>query len=469
MLGAMAQQRSPPHVQSFGEASSWTAAAAAAAASSSFPTLSPPPPASLHGFNTRTCPSPTLLVDELKEDRTANRNRPLTCPLPPPLVTRYDYSQAQKERASYLTPAERAQRAQRAALDGPFNIRNVDLTSPAKSEGRKPSLILAIEHGTGIEMIEWLLEMQHEAEGPSTDIDNNSVLALAAIHNRCDVIEHYSGHRDVDVASLIESKSASEGRTALHWAAMKGHDAVISMLLSLGANVDAFDNNLSTPLHFASAWGHLTSVQLLKEVGARSDLANKQGFRALDWAFDGNIKIVLQNFGDPSGRSHGHSLSYAASFAGSDGSSTRSPLTTTQHLTDHKTIGGITAELGHARSTVMSRDQIAMQQYRRAAPRMTVLDPAGSTTPAPTGPASSAHGHGGPSPSFGRHRTESDLASPTHRPLVLRSTISSSNAPSTSAGSETRRSSTLSPETLRAAVLARSPPTSPSGGPTLLR
>ncbi|KAE8257149.1 hypothetical protein A4X13_0g2549 [Tilletia indica] len=363
----------------------------------------------------------------------AQRNKLPDCPLLPPMIR---YTRQDPTVRPYVTPSERATRAQRAALDVPFTIRNVDLTSPAGSEGRKSSLILALEHGTGVEMVEWLLEMGHEEDGPSTDNDNNSVFALAAIYNRCDVMERYSIHY-VDVTSLIRSRSASEGRTALHWAALKGHDAAIKLLLSLGANVDAFDNDHTTPLHFASAWGHITSVQLLKEVGARSDLANIQGFRALDWAYDNNIKIVLENFDEQyRGSLHGHSHSSASDGFSASSLSTRSPAMASQHLVDLKSGGvgqsgggggggGTGAELGNVRSIVMSRDQAAMLEYRRALPRQQ---------------------HTG-SDRRQQQSYGSIFSSPKRGSIPLRN--------------EPRRSITLSPDTLRGGVLSLSPPTSP--------
>ncbi|CAD6902366.1 unnamed protein product [Tilletia laevis] len=361
-----------------------------------------------------------------------NNNKPYDGTSLPPMIR---YTREDPTQSKYLTPSERAGRAQRAALDVPFTIRNVDLTSPAGSEGRKASLILALEHGTGVEMVEWLLQMGHEAEGPSTDNDNNSVFALAAIFNRCDVIERYSVHPDVDVPSLVRRRSASEGRTALHWAALKGHDAAIRLLLSLGANKDALDNDHTTPLHFASAWGHITSVQLLKEVGARSDLANKQGFRALDWAYDNNIKIVLENFDEQQQRTsfQSHSYSYSSSSDHGAPMSSRSPVTVSQHLADIKSSGaGSAAELGNVRSLVMSRDQVAMQQYRRALPRQQTTTSSDSRQQRSATAAADVF----------------MMTSPQWAGKTLRG--------------ESSRSVTMSPDTLRAGVLSPSPPTSPA-------
>ncbi|KAK0554212.1 hypothetical protein OC845_000831 [Tilletia horrida] len=392
----------------------------------------------------------------------------------PPMV-RYD--RADPSVRKYIPPSERAMRAQKAALDAPFTVQNVDPTSPPDSEGRKPSLILAIEHGTSIEMIAWLLEMQHEAGGPSTDDDNNTVFALAAIYNRCDVIELYTSQPDIDVPSLLRSKSTSEGRTALHWAAIKGHDQVIRLLLKLGAHVDALDNSNTTPLHFASAWGHLNSVQLLKQVGANSTISNKEGFCALDWAFDANIKVALETFDDVYHYTHhkSHGSGSYSTYNGSDGhsSSTRSPRAGQQPLPDFKSVAtsasGPPAELGAARSVVMSKDQVAREQFRRMLPnnqqqqqQQQQSQPLQQQSAQQHQPSLSLSSSAGPPVLGATGRQRSDVQgsySPSSRPGVLRAAGSGSG--------ESRRSITLSPDFMRSVL--RSPPRSPPSRTTPLR
>ncbi|KAG2494023.1 hypothetical protein HYH03_007948 [Edaphochlamys debaryana] len=68
---------------------------------------------------------------------------------------------------------------------------------------------------------------------------------------------------DVDTAN-------SGGRTALHYAASKGKAAVVRQLLSAGAQVDVRDTTGSTALHRAASAGKIDCVKALVEQGKAS-------------------------------------------------------------------------------------------------------------------------------------------------------------------------------------------------------
>lgn len=141
------------------------------------------------------------------------------------------------------------------------------------ADERKSSLALAISHNADLSMIQWLLDMGHEANGLSRDADNNSIVTLAALENRADVIELYVSHpstsaisasaageteseqdREGDqdwrgVEGLLDWSNDSLGQTALHLASVKGHEDVIRLLLDLGAEIDLPDREGNTALH----------------------------------------------------------------------------------------------------------------------------------------------------------------------------------------------------------------------------
>ena len=76
------------------------------------------------------------------------------------------------------------------------------------------------------------------------------------------------------------------GRTALHWAAFHGHDAIARLLLERGASHEAQDNDGLTPLQAAVAYGHSMVVKVLMMAGADLKIDMKGLSAALEHAAD---------------------------------------------------------------------------------------------------------------------------------------------------------------------------------------
>jgi ankyrin repeat protein len=72
--------------------------------------------------------------------------------------------------------------------------------------------------------------------------------------------------------------------TALHWAADKGHAAVVGALVGGGATVGAVSKSGWTALHFAAQIGHAAVVEALAGAGAGVDAAAKDGHTPLSLA-----------------------------------------------------------------------------------------------------------------------------------------------------------------------------------------
>lgn len=89
-------------------------------------------------------------------------------------------------------------------------------------------------------------------------------------------------------------------RTALHMAAIKGHTAIVEVLVDVGAAVDAVDEDSMTPLHLAAFYGQaLVAVQLV-ERGADLVAASSQDTGALtpaeiaiEGGHKGTAKVLL--------------------------------------------------------------------------------------------------------------------------------------------------------------------------------
>jgi ankyrin repeat protein len=86
-----------------------------------------------------------------------------------------------------------------------------------------------------------------------------------------------------------------DGRTALHWAAIDGHNEVVALLLDKGAQAGNGDDNDSTPLMLAAYRGHLGVVQLIVQHtgGQGLDATSAGGRTALHLAVQGGHEAVV--------------------------------------------------------------------------------------------------------------------------------------------------------------------------------
>ena len=87
------------------------------------------------------------------------------------------------------------------------------------------------------------------------------------------------------------------GYSALHEAALKGHVGVVRLLLERSHSKlsNAQADNGDTPLHDAVENGHVDVVRVLLEEGqADASIANREGRRPVDVAWDSEIKEILQ-------------------------------------------------------------------------------------------------------------------------------------------------------------------------------
>ena len=136
-----------------------------------------------------------------------------------------------------------------------------------------PGLVLAIREPS-LKVADVLINW------PKTNIEartpqDESPLMLAALLGLEEVCQRLID-KDADVNK--------PGWTPLHYAATRGHLAVIQMLIDHDAYIDAASPNNTTPLMMAAQYGTPLAVKLLLEAGADPLLKNDLGLTAIDFA-----------------------------------------------------------------------------------------------------------------------------------------------------------------------------------------
>lgn len=143
----------------------------------------------------------------------------------------------------------------------------------ALDEHGQPALILALQ-GESLKAAKVLWE----AKGIDIDVRNHAgetPLMMAALK------------AEVDAATALVAHGASvqkDGWSPLHYAATGGSAAIVKMLLSKGAPLEARSPNGSTPLMMAARYGNEAAVDALLAAGADRSLKNDLGMNAAAFA-----------------------------------------------------------------------------------------------------------------------------------------------------------------------------------------
>jgi uncharacterized protein len=149
--------------------------------------------------------------------------------------------------------------------------RGIDPNSP--NEKGVPALLVALQSGSFKTAI--LLAQEPQTRVEVSNPNNESALMMAAINNQ------------LEVATVLIERGAEvnrKGWTPLHYAATRGHIAMMRLLLENSAYIDAESPNGTTPLMMAAYYAPPLAVKLLLEEGADPTLRNQAKASALDMA-----------------------------------------------------------------------------------------------------------------------------------------------------------------------------------------
>ena len=164
---------------------------------------------------------------------------------------------------------------------GNLIYRGMDPNTP--TEKGEPALVFAVRSGAH-KSVAFLLK-QPGIQVDATNTADETALMLAANAN------------DLVSANLLIEAGASINRpnwTPLHYAASKGHTAMMRLLIDNDAYIDAESPNETTPLMMAAYYASPIAVKLMLEEGADPNLQNQDGQTALDMALSKDKPLSAQ-------------------------------------------------------------------------------------------------------------------------------------------------------------------------------
>ncbi|KAF4075953.1 hypothetical protein AMELA_G00224880 [Ameiurus melas] len=159
--------------------------------------------------------------------------------------------------------------------------------------------------------------LKHPSVRDEPDLEGRTAFMWAAGKGSNDVINVMLAlKRDLDI-----NMADKYGGTALHAAALSGHVSTVRLLLEKGAMVDPLDVMKHTPLFRACEMGHRDVILTLIKGGARVDLVDTDGHSALHWAaLGGNAEVcevLMENKLGPNLQDHaGRTPLQCAAYAG---------------------------------------------------------------------------------------------------------------------------------------------------------
>ncbi|XP_071572545.1 uncharacterized protein [Temnothorax nylanderi] len=116
-------------------------------------------------------------------------------------------------------------------------------------------------------------------------------LFAAVKRNGSSEVENY-----IKAGAIVNAKNANG--TSLHYAAWKGYDRIVNILLQNKADPNTVNNKGFTPLHYAAKFSHLKVVKLLLSNGAVYNAVSDDGKTPSDFTVDKSITRLFKLLSD---------------------------------------------------------------------------------------------------------------------------------------------------------------------------
>lgn len=182
-----------------------------------------------------------------------------------------DYKFADEKHRTVLSWA-----AERGFLEGVESSLALGSQVDSEDESKRTPLSYAAENGH-IDVVRML--MQHNAQPLAVDSERRTPLSYASQRGHTNVMDILVNYRPLTADARDEF-----GWTPLHWAAERGKQDSIELLMAKQFDIDIADHCGRTPLIVALINGHEKVAKRLLELGANWDI-NIGGEEAWKWAF----------------------------------------------------------------------------------------------------------------------------------------------------------------------------------------
>ncbi|KAK2714306.1 hypothetical protein QYM36_008760 [Artemia franciscana] len=160
----------------------------------------------------------------------------------------------------------------------------------AANYGYKDVIIVLLENGAIYNLVDKLNRKPVEMSTNKDTIDlfaSTEMLIKSVKRNSCSEVENC-----IKAGAIIDARNIAGG-TSLHFAAWKGYEGIVKILLQNKANPNVLGIDKYTPLHYSAKFSHLKIVKLLLSHGAVYNYVSDSGKTPSDFCVDKDITMLF--------------------------------------------------------------------------------------------------------------------------------------------------------------------------------